>query len=58
MLHVVSLLAQIDPSKLDSDAPRLEVAASSVMTWLMVGVAVIGILLVTFKISKRNVVKD
>lgn len=49
----LTLLAQIDPNKLSSEA-RLDVASSSVVPWLITGVITVGILLVTFKTSKRN----
>jgi hypothetical protein len=52
--HVMALLGQLDASKLNSEA-RLDVAASSMWTWVFIALIVVGVLLITFKTSKRNV---
>lgn len=52
--HLMTLLAQLDPSKLNSEA-RLEVAASPTWAWVITAVITVGVLLITFKTSKRNV---
>ena len=55
MATMLYLLAQMDPSKLEGNgAPRLESQASYGLTWVLVSVLTAGILLITFKISKRN----
>ncbi len=53
-IHFLTQLAQVDPSKLDTDLPPLTAIVSSTMTWVIVGVFLVGILLITFKTSKRN----
>jgi hypothetical protein len=54
MWHALSLLAQIDPTKLDSSLPAYQQEASATFTWVIVGIITVGTLLVTFKTSKRN----
>jgi len=57
MLHVFNLLAQMDPdklTKLNDGSPTLNDAASYGMTWVIELLLTAGILLVTFKTSKRN----
>ena len=55
MATMFHLLAQMDPSKLEgSGAPRLEASASYGLTWVLAVILTAGILLITFKISKRN----
>ena len=54
MAHVMMVAGQIDPAKLQSDAPPLTVEASSAMTWIIASVLIAGILAITFKTSKRN----
>ena len=54
MATIFHLLAQMDPSKLGNGAPRLESQAGDGLTWVLVAVLTAGILLITFKISKRN----
>ena len=51
--HLLSLLAQLDPAKVSSEA-RLDVAATSMTAWLIGGVLSVAILLVAFKTSRRN----
>jgi hypothetical protein len=58
MIQLMTILAQIDPAKLDSSLPPLVQEASSIKTWLMVGVILVGVILVTFKVSKRNLKED
>ena len=49
------LLSQMDPNYLQGDGtPQLSVEYSYGMTWVIVAVVTAGILLVTFKTSKRN----
>jgi hypothetical protein len=56
--HLLSLLAQIDRiGKLDTDLPPFVVEASPVTTWLVAGVLLVGIIAITFKPSKRNLVE-
>ena len=53
-----SLLAQMDESKLDALVPRLSGdSASYAPTWVIASILVAAILLITFKISKRNAVE-
>ena len=57
MVYVFDLLAQIDPdklTKLNDGSPTLNEAASYGMTWVIALLLTAGILLVTFKTSKRN----
>ncbi len=55
MLPLFHLLAQIDSTKLINDgSPTLNDSASFGMAWVIALVLSAGILLVTFKTSKRN----
>ena len=45
-------LAQI--KTLDAATPRIPDPPSTVTTWIMVGILVIAILLITFKTARRN----
>jgi len=51
--HLLSLLAQIDPTKVSPEA-RLDTPATSMTAWLVGGVLSVLILLVAFKTSRRN----
>lgn len=53
-VHLFTLLAQLDPSKLSSEA-RLEIAASPMWAWVLSALITVGVLLITFKMTKRNV---
>jgi hypothetical protein len=55
MLPLLHLLAQIDSTKLPNDgSPTLPDSPSFGMTWVIALLLSAGILLVTFKTSKRN----
>ena len=55
MAHTLfSLLAQVKESDLAPDKPRLQIDGSTMTAWIIIGVLVAGILLITFKTSKRN----
>lgn len=50
-----SLLAQVDPKKLDPETPFIGTPGSSSLTWIIIAVIVVGILLIAFKQAKRNI---
>ena len=53
MMHsLIHFIAQMDP--VTDGTPPLAGATSHAVTWIIAGVLCIGILLVTFKTSKRN----
>lgn len=55
MALALSFLAQMASSKLVGDGtPPLTATDSTGYTWLIAGVLVVGVLLVTFKTTKRN----
>jgi len=55
MNMLFTFLAQMDPGKIrDPGIPPLNVASSSAITWILGALLTAGILLVTFKTSKRN----
>ncbi len=49
------VLGQLDPTKLINDGtPPLTYEGSNSMTWIIVALLTVGIVLITFKTSKRN----
>ena len=57
MVLIFNLLAQMDPdklTKLSNGSPTLSESASYGMTWVIALLLTAGILMVTFKTSKRN----
>jgi hypothetical protein len=52
-MFLANILAQVDPTKLDSGTPRIE-AGSSSTTWIIVAVILVAVLLVAFKQARRN----
>jgi len=57
MLPIVNLLAQMSTDKLiklNDGSPTLNTTPSYGMTWVIGMLLTVGILLVTFKTSKRN----
>lgn len=53
MHPLLTSLAQIAASKIDSDTPRVE-PASNAVTWIITAVIVVAILLMAFKNARRT----
>ena len=61
MLPILSLLAQMDSKllpTLNDGSPPFSADASYAMAWIILGLLTTGILLVTFKTSRRNRLLD
>lgn len=51
LLHLV---AQMDPSKITDGVPPLQVESSYAVAWAIAAIVTLGVLFVTFKTSRRN----
>ncbi len=56
---MVMFLAQMaEKSQLPSELPRIQTEETATFTWIIAVVLLVGILLITFKTSKRNAILD